>query len=226
MLYYKLINNNENIVIAVGKLPLLQYVKRNALGIFVSCDRDDKNCFGISHGGDVYSLTDQEGFITVRLEFIDVTEYNALKIIIGNQDEIYASTINNEALIDMSTINTYRSSLIEQLKTECGVAIINGFDLTFNNHTEHFDLTIEDQLNLQSIQFQLLNGIDSIMYHSKGEVLRLYEKDELTAIINKMFDHISYHNNYFNQLKHYVNSLTTMRELNLVSYGMEIPSIT
>ena len=225
MSYFKLLNIETNTVVAVGYRPLLRYVKLNLNGLPISCDISHKDCFGIAYDGIVYNLHTKEkkvdGFDTVSIQSIDISEYNLLNETLKNitdEDEVIPTV-----LIDTTTIETFRQGVINKLKIDCKLNIEDGFEVTFNDHTEHFDLTIEDQLNLQSIQLQLFNGADSVMYHCKGGKLRVYEREELLLIINGMYQHISSHNNYFNLIKHYVNSLNTTTELSEVEYGMELP---
>lgn len=223
--YKKLIDINSGKVVAVSESSLLRYVKLNTNNIPIKCDIDDPKCFGINFFGKIYNLQDKEEYhvekySVVRTEDISGKEYNQLYNVLFSYNPQVEEQVT---IIDTSTLDTVRDGVIENIRSICNQQIVSGIEVTFEDHTEHFDLTIEDQLNIQQIQLRLMSGENSVMYHCKSGPLRVYEKEELLVIIKEMQEHIYKHNAYFNLLKEYINNLTTIDELLSVEYGMEIP---
>ena len=129
-----------------------------------------------------------------------------------NVEEIAVSNAN-------PVLEAVRELKIKTLRSECQKQIENGFDL--NN--EHFSLTIQDQLNLAMVSEMIRNGETEIPYHADNDLSRFYSVAEIQEIIQAATRHRIYHINYFNSLKNYVNSLSTIESIAAITYGTEIP---
>ena len=59
----------------------------------------------------------------------------------------------------------------------------------------------------------------AVPYHADGESCRLYEPDEITSIYVLEETNLTHNITYHNQLKLYIQTLTTKAEIEEVKYG-------
>lgn len=68
------------------------------------------------------------------------------------------------------SVEDVRTETVAQMSATCNAAIVGGVDVTLTGgETKHFSLTLEDQLNLLSLQGRVASGADSVPYHADGE---------------------------------------------------------
>ena len=227
MIRYKILDNNQTIL-GLTTSDTIQYVEYNSHRV-PQITRDPENAFGISINGNTYALRESDEYPLVKLKIIGKPEYDYLNPILKNKNEAdkipEAQYQKVTQPIDNSSINLLIEVKIESMKTECNKKITEGFDIILTDEKSyHFDLTLEDQLNLQNIQYQLSQGAEELPFHSRGDVFKFYNKEDLQNIISKANKHILYHTAYFNSLKQYINSLDTLSAVNDIIYGIAIPS--
>ena len=64
------------------------------------------------------------------------------------------------------SVEDVRTETVAQMSATCNAAIVGGVDVTLTGgETKHFSLTLEDQLNLLSLQGRVASGADSVPYH-------------------------------------------------------------
>ncbi len=120
---------------------------------------------------------------------------------------------------DEITLEAAKDSKINKLKKECSNAIERGFDLVLDNVTYHFSLTLEDQINLNSISIEILQGKESFIYHADNELNKTYSKEEMQLIINTAAEFKQMHLDYFNTIKSYINSLDSLEQIVSIEYN-------
>jgi hypothetical protein len=64
---------------------------------------------------------------------------------------------------------------------------------------------------------------DVTPYHADGEQTKFYSASDIHAIIDMASKHKTYHTTYYNSLKAYINSLSTIEEIAAITYGISIP---
>lgn len=115
----------------------------------------------------------------------------------------------------------------EQKKTElsfkCKETISKGIDVVIQDRTEHFRLTVEDQLNLMRKKDELEKGELKIEYHADGMPCRYYSKEDMKKIICAADDFISYQTSYCNGLFQWINFLKTIDDVENIHYGINLP---
>lgn len=122
------------------------------------------------------------------------------------------------------TIDDMKASLIDKMSNKCNQIITYGFDLMLDDgKTYHFSLQIEDQLKIQALALKVQSGETVLPYHADGEPCRFFSAAEVSNLNSQMENIITYQTTYFNSLRDYINSMTTIEELDTVTYGMEIP---
>ena len=237
-------------------IPKVRYVAENN-SVVLCNPKNIKQAFGVSINGDTYSTGKQfKDFPVCEFIEITREEYLYLKNILDKAEEAkrieYENSLNAEegeeklppeAPVQIEdTYDNYQKSndsdimkftremKIREMRSKCKEKIVSGIDVSFTNDNtviEHFELTIEDQVNLNGLRAMVYsnNGVNNtlIPYHCKGGEFKYYSREDILKIIECMDKHILYHTSYFNSLKMYINNLTDYNVVNSVEYGQEIP---
>ena len=120
---------------------------------------------------------------------------------------------------------TPNADKIAAMSAACNAAITAGVDVELSDgNTYHYSLTLEDQLNMMNLQAMVASGAESVPYHADGEECRYYSAADFAAIAEAATAWKLYHESYFNSLRSYIQSMTTVEEIEAVTYGMEIPA--
>jgi len=122
------------------------------------------------------------------------------------------------------TVDELRAMKIREMSLACNQAITAGFSIELKDGVQHnFSLTMQDQMNLLTIQSEILAGATEVPYHADGEEADMYSADEMALIIAAANAHKTYHLAYFNSLKKWLNSLKSIAAISAVKYGVTIP---
>ena len=115
----------------------------------------------------------------------------------------------------LDTLPAWSESAIPQKVNEfskiCQQTIENGADIVFDeadaeNTTEHFDFTTEDQANINSMFNAVLLGATEYPYHSKGNLCKVYTKDQISKIYITMQATVTGQNSYYNAMKNFLET--------------------
>ena len=102
--------------------------------------------------------------------------------------------------------------------------IIAGFDVVLSDgKSRHYSMTVEDQLNINSLYGLLAAGMEQVPYHADGDVCEYYTAQDFGLIVQKAAAHKTYQESYFNSLKTYINSKRTAGTVDEIYYGVKIP---
>lgn len=139
---------------------------------------------------------------------------------------LVGTTKEAEELLNPS-LETLVENKLKEISEACKYAIYNGIDVTFSDGTtKHFSLTIEDQMNLNSLFAQINMGVidttNGIAYHADGEICTMFTLEDFTLISNTASAFKVRETTYCNHLMAYVKSLTTKEEIINVVYGQEL----
>jgi hypothetical protein len=209
---YKIIKNNT--IIDVVYHP--HFVKFLTPDNIVITDRPSAQGIIGSDGQKLYCFTENlnDNLDVVTIEKIDHDEFKKLRGFLNSNYEIPA----NEAALEK-----LKYKKITLLSDICKSKITAGFTVVLSDgNSYNFKLTVEDQLNLMSLENQLSNGDNHFIYHATDMPCRLYSREDMCKIINAFRQHILYHTTYFNMAKHYIKSLACIEKINLFSYGTDI----
>lgn len=124
---------------------------------------------------------------------------------------------NNEELTDEDKLQKAKDKKIIEMSAISQTTITNGTD--FNG--EHYRLNTTDQINLTSM-YSLAQAGSSVPYHADNSVCRIYPSEEMIGLVQTCMSYITYHTTYFNLLKHQILNMTSIDEVNAVSYGMTL----
>ena len=206
MKYFKIIKDNEFIGIGTTR-DMRKFQKKH--NVFLVCDENEAQY--IQYGEDLYHAPWMEAVdgdsVIADVIRIEEDEYNCLFAAIESNDEIKFAddpVVEYEPVVDEVeelTIDYIRSAKLAELKHECNKAITEGFDMKLSDgETRHFTLSVDDQINL---------------------LTQAYFNEDMQAVIVAMNNFKVKHMNHLKELEEYVNSLTSIAEINKVSYRKE-----
>ena len=229
MKYYKIILDNSFIGVVYSGNFIKETTTNHRL-IYVDESRGQfVDCNGILYR-DYWMLPiidTQYEYTNANIIEISEEEYNTIKEAIDKHEEVIIDDDEEEEPIPIIppedpdiTTEFIREAKLKEMSNECKKSIENGFNIILSDgETHHFSLTTQDQLNLMALQ----NVKDVTPYHADGEQTKFYSASDIHAIIDMASKHKTYHTTYYNSLKTYINSLSTMEEIAAITYGVSIP---
>lgn len=124
---------------------------------------------------------------------------------------------------DIVTIEFVRNRKLDELKTACEKAIVDGFDLVLSDGvSHHFSMSLQDQMNLIDLQRALDLNEDPV-YHADGELMQFYSVEDAQDILIGATKWKNYHIALFNSLKNWINSVDDMEVIDSIKLDSEIP---
>lgn len=122
-----------------------------------------------------------------------------------------------------SALSIVMSAKLSEISTACNAVIINGVDIKLGEETVHFNLSIEDQSNINNLFRVVELGGSEFPYQSDGGICRVYSASEIVQIYIAAQTLITTQTTYHNELKQYVQSLDNAESISAVEYGMILP---
>lgn len=213
---YKIIQNNK--VVDVVQIP--HFVRFLRSGHVAFTDKTSAQGIVGSDDKTLYSFkpVSREGVIVAEIKEITLEELNKLQSLLSSGQEPYA----DEALfIDL------KRKVIKQLSNLCKNKITSGFSVRLSDgKTYNFKLTVEDQLNLMSIENQLNAGAKTFIYHATDGPCKEFSRKDMVKVIDYFKRYTLYHTTYFNVAKQYINSLTDAEKVAKFVYGDDVSEAT
>ena len=169
---------------------------------------------------------------TVSIVRIEQDEYESLAEALETNEEIQIEEIIEEPVEEVppvdeneqTTVEFLKEFKINQMSKCCHDTITNGVDVVLSDgKSHHFSLEVEDQLKIQALALKAQNGEQSLPWHEDDNYCVFYSAEDIMRLYQAMEESQLFHTTYFNSLKMYIKSLTTLDEINAVTYGMEIP---
>lgn len=232
MNYYKLISG-ENFVGIATSLDLRRYQHKHrilllaneATAQYVQCNDKYYHARWM-----LPIITNNVEYDIVEVTQIEKDEYDVLfetieagKDVVIEPEQKPVEELPDELPSDI-TIDYVKTMKLAEMSNKCNQTITNGFDVMLSdNKVYHFSLTTQDQLNLITLSSMLASGETSIPYHADGELCRFYSAEDITSIIEMATQFKTYQVSYYNSLKAYIESLSTIDEIHAITYGNEIP---
>lgn len=209
---YKIIQNNK--IIDVVKIP--RFVSFLASGHIAITNKISAQGIVGSDNKTIYSFIPgvKQAKAVVTIKEITLEEFNRLHSLLNSNQDISA---------DETALELAKNKVIKRLSDICTNKITAGFDIKLSDGIVYnFKLTVEDQLNLMSIENQLNSGEETFIYHATGQPCKIYVKDDMNTIIKAFRRHILFHTTYFNAAKQYIKSLVDISKINLFTYGTDV----
>ena len=124
---------------------------------------------------------------------------------------------------DPVSVEEKRATKIVELSAACEAAINAGTTVPMPDQTQEvFTYSTADQANVSEMFMACLMGADGYLYHENGGECRLYSKAEIVAIYGTLSMYKTGQLTYHNQIKQYVNTLSTASEIASVVYGQPL----
>lgn len=122
-----------------------------------------------------------------------------------------------------NALSVVMSAKLSEISNACNAVIVNGVDIKFGEENVHFNLSIEDQSNINNLFRVVELGGTEFPYQADGGVCRIYTAAEIAAIYIAAQTFITTQTTYHNELKQYVQTLTSAEEVSAIQYGMTLP---
>lgn len=128
-----------------------------------------------------------------------------------------------EIVSEDNALSVVMSAKLSEISNACNAVIVNGVDIKFGEENVHFNLSIEDQSNINNLFRVVELGGTEFPYQADGGVCRIYTAAEIAAIYIAAQTLITTQTTYHNELKQYVQTLTSAEEVSAIQYGMTLP---
>ena len=128
-----------------------------------------------------------------------------------------------EIVGEEDALSVVMAAKLGEISKTCNAVIVNGVDITLGDEEVHFNLSIEDQSNINNLFRVVELGGTEFPYQSDGGVCRVYSASEIGQIYVAAQTLITTQTTYHNELKQYVQSLESAEAISAVQYGMNLP---
>lgn len=122
-----------------------------------------------------------------------------------------------------NTLSFIMAAKLAEISNMCNAVIVAGVDIELGEESVHFNLSIEDQSNINNLFRVVELGGSEFPYQSDGGVCRVYSANEIVQIYIAAQTLITTQTTYHNELKQYVQSLDNAEAISSVEYGMTLP---
>lgn len=219
MKYYKVICGSYAVDV-LDTIRWVRFVEKFSQNVIT-----DKSSAHGFYGSDRKTIYVREGFSSPsyghykvgKLQQIGEPEYLELKRQLTGGKQLTA---------EKSQLMEARKTKIAELSNQCASKISQGVVVRLSDNKLHrFSLSVEDQLNLQSLYADVLSGESSVIYHEDGKECQKFSAEDFTLVVKTSRKHIKYHTTYFNLLKNYIKHSQDVSEINNLTYGVDILSL-
>ena len=168
---------------------------------------------------------DAEVSDTVFLEYIEEDEYTIIHDALAAGQPVPDPIPEPEPEPPSDDeLEVVRTGALAKMSTACNAAIVAGVDVVLaDGMPHHFSLTVEDQINLVSLQSLIVAGQTQVPYHADGEECRYFTVEEFNAVTQAATLWKTYHESYYNSLRSYINAMTDIKSIGAIEYGVVIP---
>lgn len=145
----------------------------------------------------------------------------------GLLNAVAKSWISVEDMIEIvgedNALSVVMAAKLAEISKVCNAVIVAGVDITLGDETVHFNLSIEDQSNINNLFRVVELGGTEFPYQSDGGVCRVYSASEIVQIYIAAQTLITSQTTYHNELKQYVQTLEGVEDISAIQYGMTLP---
>ena len=152
------------------------------------------------------NLTNEDGFPLYKIE--------DNKLVETSEDE--RNAYHEEKLKEQ--ISIAKANKIFECNNICNQMIVKGIEINSENFT--YELTDQNNI-LNNVNLVLQTKLD-VPYHADGKPCRLFTPAEIVSIYIAQEHNLTHHITYNNQLKLYIDTLTTVEEVEAVQYSQDL----
>ena len=167
--------------------------------------------------------------MTMKMDKNDVARLYENRMIsaVGVLNAIRSKWITTEDAVEIlgsdNALSVIRSAKLQEISEACNNTIVAGIDVVIGDRTDHFNLALEDQSNINNLFRVVELGGTEFPYQADGGKCRIYTALEIAQIYIAAQTAITSQTTYHNALKAYVQSLTDVEKISAVTYGMNLP---
>lgn len=171
-----------------------------------------------------------DGWVAVPPEFEAIAVANSPYIDVTYADD--DETIINIEATEMpdpepepepEPVEVARAAKIAEISEACSAAIDAGTSVDLPSGTcEKFTYTVADQANVSEMFTACLVGATGYIYHANNSPCKTYPAADVVAIYGTLSMYKTGQLTYHNQLRQFVNSLTTAEDIQTVTYGQPL----
>lgn len=122
-----------------------------------------------------------------------------------------------------SALDVIRAAKTREISKTCNAIIVAGIDVQIGDRTDHFNLSIEDQSNINNL-FRIVElGGTEYPYQADDGSCTVYSAAEIANIYIAAQTLITTQTAYHNALKLYLQTLTSVDDISTITYGMTLP---
>lgn len=124
------------------------------------------------------------------------------------------------------TIEALQENKINEMESMQQAIIAGGCDVQLSDGTtEHFTLTQNDQLSLNSLSVKAIEGLTAIPWHTSNEDAGcvFYSEEDMKRITDTCASFVTWHVTWFRDLRRYIRSLTSKEDVEAITYDTTIP---
>lgn len=121
------------------------------------------------------------------------------------------------------TLEQAQTAKLTELSETCNATIIGGCDVILSSGSGHISLTNEDQINLTNAAASISAGMTEYPYHLDGQLCAMFSAADILIMARAATEHKLYHTTYFNHLAAWVRRSETVRDVEAILYGSELP---
>lgn len=135
--------------------------------------------------------------------------------------------ITTEDAVDIlgadNSLSVIRSAKLLEISKACNAVIVSGVDVEIGGRTDHFNLALEDQSNINNLFRVVELGGTEFPYQADDGTCTVYSAMEIARIYIAAQTLITTQTSYHNALKSYILSVEDEETISSVFYGMELP---
>lgn len=211
----------QNVLFLNTETPSKAEVKRLGEHLIQIIGDVEKNTSGFHLINDVGSVYGKyEDFTTLYKEIEG-------GFVLSNDDSVY---VEPEPVPEPEpyepSLDEVQEMKVREMNEAQQAAIQEGINVKLTDGAvEHFTLTDHDQTSLVGLQAKVLEGEDSIPWHTSDEAehCKFYSNADMALITTAAMEYVTWHVTYFRDLRIYIRSLKEKTEVEVVTYGMAIP---
>lgn len=163
-----------------------------------------------------------EGWVAVPTEFEAIAIANSPYLNVEYADD--GETIANiTTYTPKPNVEVIRDKKIKEISAACNTIIDAGTSVDLPSGTrEKFTYTVADQANVSEMFTACLAGATGYIYHANNSPCKTYPAADVVAIYGTLSMYKTGQLTYHNQLRQFVNGLTTAEDIQTVTYGQPL----
>ena len=209
MIKVKFLNSSEEIITTMKR------VSHNVIEIFDTTP-NTSGFYLMKEDGSIFGNCSD--YTTIYRETESGVQYS-------NDGSVYKGESTDPDIV-WDELQMAKEQKIRQLNLDQQSLISNGCDVQLSDGTtEHFTLTQNDQLSLNSLSVKVIEGLVAIPWHTsdEDEGCRFYTEEDMKIITDTCANFVTWHVTWFRDLRRYIRSLTSKEEVQAITYETNIP---